>query len=349
MALLLLDSVSISESVGIFLTQRSKALKGLISKFGSLAPTVGSRPSSPVSQRDPETAATSLTHNVGSEHNRASRARRKELVTRLREALNEVLDLLVGTLETSKVVFGTEDVAEVPLVEQVLKSVHSGQAIGRKYLKHKSRLSIISSFHATPSPITSTPQALSTTAILESLPSSQLLLQYLPPSVVSYSPYIDTSSVATRLSRQDVTSAQRLWFGESLSTLQAELRVWLTNLNILSDVWDVRSVLLSYRNRMSAEEFNAALRVFDTACLERGRTLWNISLNNVQDSFKIFLRNVEQDIKNGEHFDRKHSFEFSLDRSQIFFQSRDRCRKFRAYFTFFIPEFLTKLAFPRFS
>ncbi len=321
MALLLLDSISISESVGVFQTQRSKALKSLISKLDMLAPILpeGTRPSSPSSQPDLGIAAASLARDMGSEHDRASRARRRESVTRLREALHEVLGLLVGTLETSRAVFGTEGLAEVPLVERVLESVQSGQTISRKYLKHKSHLSIISSFHATPSPISPISQTLSTTVILESLPSSQLLLQYLPPSVVSYSPYIDASSVAARLSEQDVTSARRLWFEESLSTLEAELRVWLTNLNVLSDVWDVRNVLLLYRTRISAEEFRAALRVFDTLCLQRGRTLWSASLNNIQDSFKIFLQKAEHDIKNGELFDREHLSKLAVDHSPMFF------------------------------
>ncbi|KAF8326349.1 uncharacterized protein EI90DRAFT_3229915 [Cantharellus anzutake] len=316
-ALLLLDTISMSESLGLFLSQRSKALKGLISKLGMLVPTSPSRsrPSSPFSadRKQNSEAAADLLADLALDGSRASRTRRKEAVSALRETLRQVLDLLIGTLETSRAIFGADDLMEQPLIKQVLESVQSAQIIGRpNHLKHKSRLSIISSFHATPTPITPVLQTLSTTTIFESLPSSQLLLQFLPPSIILYSPYIDTSSAASQLSEEDVHKARKAWFEESLSSLEASLQIWLANLDTLTDVWDVRCVLHSYSDRMSTEEFGAAINVFDTSCLERAKVLWNASLKDIENSFSAFLEKVKDDFKGGEISDQINPESFLL-------------------------------------
>lgn len=219
---------------------------------------------------------------LGSESNRESRRRRKETIAVVRDMLTQVLNLLVGTVETVRAIYGYEAAKAPPLVEQLLETVQSVPLKQPARLRHRSRLSIISSFHATPSPIPPSSQSLSTMSILESLPSSQLLIQFLPPSITSYSPYIDTTSSASQLSRSQATNSCASWFNGSLSSLEAKLHGWLESLKSIREVWEARSVIDAYRDRMSTSEAAAVVSLVDEACKGQARSIWQASLRDIE-------------------------------------------------------------------
>ncbi|KAF8323197.1 hypothetical protein DL93DRAFT_2223145 [Clavulina sp. PMI_390] len=304
-AILLLDSIAVSDTVSLFLTQRSKALRTLLTK---LSPTSASpsrlRPPSPLStdRHQNREAASALLKVRPSSPSRGGRRRgaspswrsrrsRKEAVAMTRDTLKQALDLLVGTVETIRAIYGggsTNSNSEPPLVEQILELVQSSSAgtTPKKRSRHASRLSIISSFHATPTPLPSRnpSQPLTSTTILDSLPSSQLLLQFLPPSIVSYSPYIDTASARAQLSPSLIATASTAWFDASLASLRSHISSWFERLDTIRAVWESRSLLVEYQDRLTASEMARLTRVIDDAAAERVQAIWTTYLTDIKQS-----------------------------------------------------------------
>jgi hypothetical protein len=284
--------------------------------FAKLAPSTSS---SPVRSRPPSPFSVHRHHNqvmtdsilrprsvspspryLGSENNSESRRRRKETIATVRDMLSQVLNLIVGTVETVRAIYGYEGTKTSPLVEQLLETVQSAPLKQPARMRHRSRLSIISSFHATPSPIPPSSQSLSTMSILESLPSSQLLIQFLPPSITSYSPYIDTTSSASQLSRSQATSTCASWFNGSLSLLEGKLQAWFENLKTVREVWEARSVIDAYRDRMSAVEVAAVVNLVDEACKGRARSIWQAFLRAIEQLADESLASVIKGIRSND-------------------------------------------------
>lgn len=237
---------------------------------------------------------------------RLARRTRKEAVQSARDTLKQALDLLVGTVETIRAIYGGDhqsESSELPLVEQILESVQSSSATltnPRKRSRHASRLSIISSFHATPAPIPSrnSSQPLTSTTILDSLPSSQLLLQFLPASIVSYSPYIDTVSARAQLSKAAISSTSAAWFDASLASLRSNITAWFAQLDSIRSVWEARSLLSEYQSRLTISEMARLTEAVNEACAERARSVWATSLAKIQrtaeDSVAFAVRSIEE-------------------------------------------------------
>jgi conserved oligomeric Golgi complex subunit 1 len=312
-AILLLDSISLSETLTLFLTQRSKALRTMFAKLAPLSssPPLRSRPPSPFSidryqnQEITESILRPLSvspsqRHAGGENSRESRRRRKDAIALVRDMLNQSLDLIVGTVETVRAIYGYEGTKSPPLVEQLLETVQSPSLKQPRLSRHRSRLSIISSFHATPSPIPPSSQSLSTISILESLPSSQLLVQFLPPSITSYSPYIDTTSSASQLSRSYATNSCASWFNGSLSSLEGKLRGWFENLKTVQEVWEARSVIDIYRDRMSASEVAAVVSLMDEVCKGRAKSICQTSLWAIERQLSGLLTSVINGIRSND-------------------------------------------------
>lgn len=301
-SILLLDSIPASEIVTLLLSQRSKALRTLLSK---LTPTIkspsGLRSSSSLSPdrlQNRQTASTLLKprapslarpHGV-SASTRLAQKTRKETVLGAKDTLKQALDLIVGTVETMRAIFGGNrepSNGTIPLVQRILESVQSISAEvtppPRKRSRHAHSMSVISSFHATPAPIPSNnpSQPLTSTIILDSLPSSQLLLQFLPASIVSYSPYIDIASAKAQLSSNVISTATAAWFDASLASLRSNIGAWFDCLDNIRSVWQVRSVLDHYKRRLNANELSSLVAVVDEACANRARSVWSASLQGI--------------------------------------------------------------------
>lgn len=299
-SILLLDSIPVSETVTLLLSQRSKALRTLLSKLNpsSDSPS-GLRSSSPLSsdrQQNRVAASALLTPRSpspararsASTSTRLTQRNRRENIHTAKDALKQTLDLIISTVEAMGAIFGGDrdsSSGATPLVEQILESVQStsAEAAPHKRSRHAHRMSVISSFHATPAPIPSNSpsQPLTSTMILDSLPSSQLLLQFLPASIVSYSPYVDTASAKVQLSGSVIPTASAAWFDASLAALKSNLGSWFDRLDSIRSVCEVRNVLADYKNRLSASELSNLVAVVDEACANRARSVWSASLQGI--------------------------------------------------------------------
>jgi hypothetical protein len=301
-SILLLDSIPVSETVTLLLSQRSKALRALLSKLTQSSDSPSRlRSSSPLfsdRQQNRQAASALLMPRSpsparargASTSTRLAQRTRRENVHGAKDALRQALDLIVNTVETMRAIFGGDrdrdsSFGTTPLVEQILESVQStsAEAAPHKRSRHAHRMSVISSFHATPAPIPSNnpSQPLTSTMILDSLPSSQLLLQFLPASIVSYSPYVDITSAKAQLSSSMIPAASAAWFDASLASLKSNIGSWFDPLDSIRSVCEVRNVLADYKSRLSASERSNLVAVVDEACANRARSVWSTSLQGI--------------------------------------------------------------------
>jgi hypothetical protein len=104
--------------------------------------------------------------------------------------------------------------------------------------------------HASPILSNNPSQPLTSTLIPDSLPSSQLLLEFSPASIVSYSPYIDIASAKAQLSSNVISTATAAWFDASLASLRSDISAWFDCLDIICSVWQQKCAVL-YKNHLA--------------------------------------------------------------------------------------------------
>lgn len=151
-----------------------------------------------------------------------------------------------------------------------------------------------------PATTTSSELALTTPALLFSLPSSTYLL-LLPPSLQSYKPHIAASSLA---SGSDASVSEKLgnWFQSAIHSLGHTLEQWFADIQDAKEIWKVRSLNRRWLNSVKTlpqPERSNLFSCLDSAVTQRVTDICKASVEEAVSSFRISCTSVVQDLASG--------------------------------------------------
>ena len=226
MAIILLDNLSLPDTLSLFLAQRSKALRDILH-----SPEGSQSAQHPRLRRDSKASIRSL--NKG----------RDEIGAVLAEAVKAVLD----TVALARAVFdkrrGVESlIDEMQRLVQVGETVETPKVVGTintrrtSHERRASRLASISiavpkiAFSATGPPISSG-------QVLQNLPSAQILLRHLPTSITGFTPFIAPSTAP------ELDDKLSSWQASAIGLLREAVPGWLAAVHSVADVWKLRADL----------------------------------------------------------------------------------------------------------
>lgn len=274
---MLLDSHNIQDVLSVFLDQRLAALTSLFStlkRAGTSSAATSRRPS---------------IEGKSASDDRRSRIQRLDAVRLLRElspaprpetapkevdtsrmdeqlASKRVLSTVVATirglaetLAATRAVFGVE-------LRALIEAVQKGNGIG-------------------------------TESVLKKLPSAQILLSYLPPSVRSFTPYITAS-------QPDLEPIIASWTEKALNRFQDSLGSWLRDIKTVSATWSIRrqtkEVLRNLGTAVSKTERKHIFNIIESGCGRHIHRLWERRLRHLADDFEISVRQSLKEIERGD-------------------------------------------------
>lgn len=142
---------------------------------------------------------------------------------------------------------------------------------------------------------------ISTRGLIKTLPSSPLLLRYLPQPILEYTPFLLSSSATP----PSLPTLLATWLRDALALLTTALEGLVGQLNTVKDVWSLRAEiadLLSSLEGVEDAEKAEVSAVLSAAWDGRVRVIWERQLGNLQstlhDSVRLRLASLDQ--KEGE-------------------------------------------------
>lgn len=248
-SLLLLDSLSLGDSLTLLLVQRKKALHTLVEV------------ADPSNRNDLKgKARNTIPSPTEQAPGLATRRGRRKIVREVSDSLRRSVQLLVDTLATCRAIYSTK--AEE---EHVQSRIH-------KFLVD------MQSDTADSSLITSA-------ALISHLPSAPILTLYLPEQIKSYTPYLDTDNIS--LPADVVERKLGAWFANGLKALDARIADWMEGLINALEVDEVRRGVLdgSVLDVLAPPEREALRATVESRCVRRMGEVWSFSLQRLQDGF----------------------------------------------------------------
>ncbi|KAI5451411.1 hypothetical protein NCC49_001717 [Naganishia albida] len=144
----------------------------------------------------------------------------------------------------------------------------------------------------------------STSTILKTLPSSQMLVTYLPERVQMFAPFITPVSCKSK-SEQERQVVDKLdsWVSDAITALAPRIDIWLSRLDNISDVWKIRTHLLRLLDEiksnetiaLSSEQVDAIRKVAQTAFETRTKAIWRAQLDQLlEDTRSGLMQSLEK-------------------------------------------------------
>ena len=216
--------------------------------------------------------ASTSSHTNGSAklNDKASHRPRKAIVRDTKQRAGAVLDAIARTLSTARRIFANDDAVAPSLMKTALQ------------------------FFKTPtdSPASLPPELqLSTKILLTTLPSSGHFL-LLPPSIRTYTPYIDGSAVTTTVLQPHLQDKLESWFKKATSDAQSALADWFSDLTAVRDVWEIRTHLLTWlktADGLKSSEQHDFESIINSASQHQATVVWKAALDRIQTSFQTSL------------------------------------------------------------
>ncbi|KAG9081368.1 hypothetical protein FRC06_005613 [Ceratobasidium sp. 370] len=248
-AILLLDALSSARTRNLFLSQRGKTLAILLNPPLSaprrpISPNRAQNRKATAALLSPASPARSLPSPsiqllktpvpASVENAKAERKAVKEVV----KSFRTVFSLIGGTIATVRAIYGSGG-----LLAQIISDIQTDVPIPAALPTTASQPHFPSPSGLQPS--TQPPRSLTTPQILQSLPSSSLLLRFLPSSIVGYTPYISTESNDLGTESDGTEEELKVWMNMALEALVAPAKTWLDRLDSVRAVWTVRSSVIN--------------------------------------------------------------------------------------------------------
>ncbi|EJU00839.1 hypothetical protein DACRYDRAFT_23157 [Dacryopinax primogenitus] len=302
--ILLLDTLPLSDTLSMFLSQRSRALSVQLTNDKPVLEAtaqVEGQPSTPGIDSVPQPVA----------------LRRAEIVQQVKSAATTALALISGTLGMVREVFGAEDGQSVSLIEEMMEKIQSGDAdddsafspltpggpLGSTSMDGLSRSrSLLSPPTRTEVLKPVTKSRISTPVMLRSFPSAQLLLRFLPSAIQSFKPYIDTSSPLNHVQNTILRQKTRDWFNSCITTLEEHSNQWMAVLDSIKEIWDVRKVVTERiaKDGHFKEEERRGLRAWmERSCKARATEVWKARLDSLEEAAELELERAAKLIRAG--------------------------------------------------
>ncbi len=287
MSIILLENLPVPEAPALFLSQRAKTVRDILAHSPKTS-TSTPRLSPIINQRRGNSRALSTPMS------------REAIGTTLTQAVQCLLD----TAAITSAVFDRRKRSPEgdSLIGEMMRLVQVGVPVSApppvtpmRRTSHQRRASRLASM-SLPFPkigISSTGLPVSTRQILQSLPSSQILLRHLPSSITAFTPFITPSPPPA------VTEKIAAWRNSSTQLLRDAVPAWLAGLHSVIDIWHVRASLGSMLPNGDFEnEIRAALEAEWGA---RVKDVWNDKLEALVRSSEERIRGAGEQIRlNGE-------------------------------------------------
>ncbi|CUA70290.1 Rootletin [Rhizoctonia solani] len=309
-AILLLDALSIARTRDLLLSQRSKTLTSLLNPPLStsrraispnraqnrkataalLSPAASPRSIPSPSIQFLKTPITPSTANLKTE---------KKLVREVIKTFKSVIRLVAGTVATARAIYGPDG-----LLPQIITDIQMDTTSPNvSSIVSQSQLPV----SGTIPPSVSISRNLTTAQILHSLPSSSLLLRFLPPSITHYTPYVSTDPDGLGATKVEETQGELDgWLNTALEALATPARNWLSKLESVRAVWAIRAAVIKGTLSLEGapETKTRLLGAIEAAFVGRVSEIWENRLENIEigvsDALKgviALLEGVHEDIK----------------------------------------------------
>lgn len=275
LAIILLDSLPLSDALDLLLSQRLKALRDDLA-----APTKAGQRRRSSSRVDAP----------------APKQKREDIAKLLRESVQCLLDaerLARAVFEPRRKADSESVIAEaIRLVQVGEEQPSSGPQPLRRATgqRRTSRLSVsLPMPPRVPSGAGGPP--VSVARVLPILPSFQILLRYLPPAVTSFTPFIAPSPAPS------LDAKLGPWHASAMAILRESVPAWLDNLSSVADVWAVRD---STCQLLGQGNFQGEIRSgLDAEWSRRVQALWTAKLDSLVVSARTSIEESAKDIRAG--------------------------------------------------
>lgn len=150
----------------------------------------------------------------------------------------------------------------------------------------------------------------STSAILKTLPSSQMLLTYLPERVQMFAPFIAPVSGKSKVEHErQIVDKLDTWVSDATRSLAPSIDIWLSRLESISDIWKVRAHLLRLLDdinsnemiALSAQQVEEIRKVAQLAFETRTKAIWRSQLDQLLASTKSGLQQSLDKIRSNDN------------------------------------------------
>lgn len=284
-AILLLDALSTSRTRSLFLSQRSKTLTTLLNPplstvRRSISPSRAQNRKATAALLSP---AASPSRSLGSpavqllktpaSASAANVTAERKAVREVVKTFRAVINLIGGTVAATQVIYSSDGLF-AQLIADIQTDVSS--------LDLPSTASQPQFPTQLPTQIT---RSLSTPQILCTLPSASLLLRFLPPSIIGYTPYLSSDTDASgSANAEGMENELNSWLSNALEALAAPARTWLSKLDSVRAVWAVRgSTVRGIASLEGSNEVKERLsRAVESAFASRVAEVWENRLENIE-------------------------------------------------------------------
>lgn len=285
LAVILLDSLPLPDALDLLLSQRLKTLQDILANVPGAKPETRRRRSS---SRNLEMTIKELAPRSDDV---------AKIISEAVKSLIDAVDLVKAVFDSRRKATGEESMlAEairlVQAGEEPLPTQPSSQFRRSNHQRRTSRLQSISLPLPPRISLSSHGPPVSTPLVLQGLPSSQILLRYLPAEITSFTPFI-TPSAAPKLS-------ERLgpWQASAIEILRESVPAWLSGVQSVGDVWKVRSALAEILGDDGFEEqISSALEAEWGA---RVQTIWTAKLDTLVTDAEAALKDAGAKIRSGQ-------------------------------------------------
>lgn len=267
----LLDSRPLTETLSVFLAQRSKAFHAALAK----PPGPKSHPDGPkFNGRTPDSKGAARTP--------------KRRIREVKKASEAALEFISGTVKTARDVFQEVSNPKRSMVTGILEYIQSDSSRDSP------------SAHGLPPEL-----LLNTQTLLTNLPSSTHFL-LLPPNLRTYKPYVDLNSSSSHVSQERFVEKLDEWFKQSTRRLHETLEEWFSGLETVQEVWGIRAwiwVWTASASNLEVHEQAHIRSVFNDISRQRMIAIWKSALTEAERNFRDKLDVALSDLREGSDID----------------------------------------------
>ncbi|KAF8708960.1 Vps51/Vps67, partial [Rhizoctonia solani] len=287
-AILLLDALSTSRTRNLFLSQRSKTLTSLLNP-----PVSASRRAISPNRAQNRKATAALLSPAASPRSvpspsvqllktpitpsAANAKAEKKTVREVVKAFRAVISLVAGTMAATRAIYGVNGLFTqiIMVIQAEVPSQNIPTTVSQAQLPMSNIIQ----------PSTLTSRNLTTPQILYSLPSSSLLLRFLPPSITGYTPYVSTDAEGSDETKTGNTEGElNGWLTAALEALALPARNWLNKLDSVRAVWTVRGAVVKGIVALEGtkETKDRLLGAIEAAFIGRVLEVWETRLESIE-------------------------------------------------------------------
>ncbi|KAI0309553.1 hypothetical protein OF83DRAFT_1166839 [Amylostereum chailletii] len=194
---------------------------------------------------------------------------RKTVVREVRESMEAVLDVISFTVGAARQIFRSSGPDDPSLMTRTLAFIQSDAP------------------RTTDGPLPPELQ-MSTQYLLGSLPSASHF-SILPPSIRMYKPYIDLTSSTSTVPATLLSEKLHQWFQTAVRDIQKVTGAWLSDLQSLAEVWDIRRWVHKWADSNAfLEELERVelLGVVDVIVHRQAAEIWRSHLSDMGHEFE---------------------------------------------------------------